>query len=238
MKRFYNAVQVEQEGDCWQVTLDGRPIRTQGGARQIVPSRELAERMAREWRDQGEEIDPGSFTFRDLADFAIDHVRPDRAAFAAALLPYAETDTLCYRADPDEPLHARQQALWEPLLTRAEERHGIRLYRISGIIHRPQPPESMERLGAILAAQDEFTLAGLQTLSSLAASLTIALEAIEPDADLEGLFAAANCEQDWQADLWGWDHEAEQSRAARLEAFSRTAGFVQLARSGAGQLRK
>ena len=43
-------------------------------------------------------------------------------ASARRLLPYAETDTLCYRADPDEPLYRRQQQLWEPLLLQADGR--------------------------------------------------------------------------------------------------------------------
>src|SRR5690606_21285233 len=148
---------------------------------------------------------------RDLADYAIDHVAPDPARAAAALLPYAETDTLCYRADPDEPLYRRQRELWEPLLTAFEARHGLRMERTSGVIHKPHPPETAERLRAVLEAKAPFTLAALQTLAPLAASLCVALEAIEPGADAERLFAIANCEQDWQAEQWGWDHEAETS---------------------------
>ena len=112
MKRFYKDVSIEETGGGFRVTLDGRPIMTQGGAAQVVPTRALAEALADEWRTQGEEIDPKAFALRDLADFAIDHVVPDPAASVARLLPYAETDTLCYRADPDEPLYRRQQELW------------------------------------------------------------------------------------------------------------------------------
>jgi chaperone required for assembly of F1-ATPase len=230
MKRFYKEVAVERADGGYRVTLDGRPIKTQGGAAQIVPGRALAEAMAGEWRAQGDEIDPKSFVLRDLADFAIDHVAPDPAGAVARLLPFAETDTLCYRADPDEPLYRRQQTLWEPLVRAAEARHGVRLERVSGIRHRPQPPETLDKLRAALEALDPFTLAALETLTRLAASLTVGLAALEPDADPEELFAAANCEQDWQAELWGWEWQAQEDRALRLEAFRRAMEFARLAR--------
>ncbi|HEY7805828.1 MAG TPA: ATP12 family protein [Croceibacterium sp.] len=229
MKRFYKDVAVEAAESGWRVTLDGRPIRTQGGAAQVVPTRALAEALAEEWRAQGDEIDPKSFVMRDLANYAIDRIAPDPAASVARLLAYAETDTLCYRADPDEPLYRRQHELWEPLLQAAEARHGVRLERISGVVHRPQPPETLARLREVLAALDPFTLAALETLTSLAASLTIGLLALERDSDPDALFAAANCEQDWQAEQWGWDAQAEQGRELRRNAFAQATRFARLA---------
>lgn len=231
MKRFYTDVAVEPADGGFRVTLDGRPIRTQGGAAQVVPTRALAEAMAEEWRAQGETIEPKAFVFRDLADFAIDQIAADTAAAAARLLPFAETDTLCYRADPDEPLYRRQQELWEPLLQALEARHAVRLERVSGIVHRAQPAESLARLRAALMALDPFTLAALETLTRLSASLTIGLLALEPGGDAESLFAAANCEQDWQAELWGWERQAEEDRARRLQTFDKALKFAHLSRS-------
>lgn len=231
MKRFWKEVAVEPRDGGYRVALDGRPIRTQAGHPQVVPTAALAEAMAEEWRRQGEEVDPKAFPLRDLADYAIDHVRIDRAATVAKLMPYGETDTLCYRAHPDEWLYRRQHELWEPLLTAFEERHGLRLTRVSGIVHRPHPPAAMARLRALLEAHDDFALAALNTLAPLAASLTVALTALEPEANPRTLFAAANCEQDWQAELWGWEWTAEEQRAQRLAAFQTAAKFARLARS-------
>ena len=230
MKRFWKQVAVQPCEGGYRVTLDGRPIRTPGGRAQIVPTPALAEEMAEEWRGQGEEVDPQAFPLRDLADYAIDQVGADRAATILGLLPYAETDTLCYRADPDEPLHRRQQALWEPLLKAFETRHGVRLERVSGVMHQPQPAATIEALRASLERQDDFQLSALATLVPLAASLTIALTALESGSDIGGLFDAANCEQDWQAELWGWDALAEQARAQKLAAFEAAAKFARLAR--------
>ncbi len=231
MKRFYETVTVEPGDKGWHVALDGRKIKTAHGAPQAVPSQALASAMAEEWSGQGEEIDTAAFIFRDLADFAIDIAGPRREETLASMLAYAETDTLCYRADPDEPLFARQQELWEPLLRDMEQRHDLRFERVSGIIHRPQPPETLSALRSELERQDPFALTAANMMASLAASLIVALAALEDGADAEALWAIANCEEDWQAELWGWDAVAADKRATKLQAFAKALEFAQLARA-------
>lgn len=230
MKRFWREVSVSAADDGWQVMLDGRGVKTQGKRAQVVPSRALAERLAGEWAAQGEEIDPAGFVLRDLTDYALDMVATDRTIAHAAILPYGETDTLCYRAEPGEALARRQEALWEPLLKAAEARYDVRFERVSGIIHRPQPAETQARLAAVVKALDPFALAALQTLTSLAASLVIGLAALEADADADALWTAANLEEDFQAELWGHDAEAEARRTKRLADFTRAMAFAQAAR--------
>lgn len=230
MKRFYKQTGVEQAEGGWRAVLDGRGIRTAGGRAQVVPTRALAETLAAEWAVQGETIDASAFHFRDLADFAIDAVAPERAAVIAELIPYAETDTLCYRADPDEALYKRQAEVWEPLLCAFEGRLGVRFARISGIMHRPQPEETLARLAKELEACSDFELAALKMLSSLAASLVIALEAIRPGADADKLWQAAELEADWQVELWGEDWEAADLRATRFAAFTLAMRLATLSR--------
>jgi chaperone required for assembly of F1-ATPase len=230
MKRFYKQAAAERCDGGWRATLDGRPIRTAGGRPQIVPSQALAEALAAEWQAQREEIDPASFHYRDLVDFTIDAVAPAPDAVIAELLPYAETDTLCYRGDPDEALYKRQLEVWEPLLAAAETRLGVSFSRISGIMHKPQPPETLARLRAELEQCSAFELAALKMLASLAASLVIALEAIRPSADADTLWEAAELEADWQVELWGEDWEAAERRTARFDAFKLAMRLAQLSR--------
>jgi chaperone required for assembly of F1-ATPase len=187
--------------------------------------------MSGEWASQGEELDPRTFPLRDLADFALDAISDQRADTIAQLVEYAETDTLCYRGEEDEPLHARQIELWEPLLISAEQRWDVRFSRINGIVHDPQPAETLSRMEIVLTAQSDFTLAALLMLTNLSASLVIALASTSEAADAEALWAAANLEEDWQAALWGRDGEAETLRQTRLEAFSLAMRFVALARA-------
>ncbi|OCC25256.1 molecular chaperone [Croceicoccus estronivorus] len=233
MKKFYKEALAESADGGWRVMLDGRGIKTAMGAPQVVPNETLANALASEWDGQGEEIDPAHFLFRDMADYAIDVVRPNRDAAIGELLRYAETDTLCYRADPDEALFQRQQEVWEPLLSSIEARHGVRFTRVSGIMHRPQPPETLEAIRRHLAEQDDFALAALNTLASLSTSLSIALAALEEDADAEALWAAANCEEDWQMELWGKDYLAKERRDRRQAEFTNALRFARLTREEA-----
>ncbi len=231
MKRFYEKVDVCGTDVGWIVQLDDCPIKTQGGRPQALPTEALATTLAQEWRAQGEEIDPSLFRARDMADYAIDIVAPDPAGVADKLLGYAETDTLCYRSDPDEPLWRRQREVWDPIVEGVEAREGITLERVSGIIHRAQPGATLERLGERLRSYDPFTLAALDTATSLAASLCVGLEAMQPDADGDALWDAANLEENWQADLWGRDEEAEERRAANKQAFLDALAFARAARA-------
>lgn len=234
MKRFWREVAVEPTDGGWRVALDGRGVKTPQGRPQVVPTHALAEALAGEWQAQGAEVDPAGFAYRDLADYAIDVVAPDRGEAVRRLLAFAEGDTLCYRAEPDEVLAGRQRALWEPLLKACEERRGVRFERAVGIVHRAQPAATLAALRGELETLDPFTLAALQTLTGLAASLVVGLAALEPRAEPEVLYAAANLEEDWQAEQWGWDHEAEKRRARKLAEFTAAARFAALLRENCG----
>ncbi|MDJ0641507.1 MAG: ATP12 family protein [Erythrobacter sp.] len=215
MKRFYNEVTVAEAQDGWQVTLDSRGVKTVQGKPQIVPHEDLAFALAFEWRSQDDEIDPKSFKLRDMADYAIDVVAPHLQGVADKLVAYADTDTLLYRADPDEPLYARQQEIWEPILSAFEGREEVSLKRVSGIMHTAQDETALARLRERLAALDPFSLAGLESMTSLAASLVIGLTALETRGDPRPLWQAANLEEEWQAEQWGRDEEAEDRRIQR-----------------------
>jgi chaperone required for assembly of F1-ATPase len=226
MKRFWKDVSIGPVEGGWRVLLDGRGVKTPGGRAQVVPSEALAQALAEEWAAQGDEIDPAGFMFRDMADYALDVVAGEPAPVLAAVLKYGETDTLCYRGEPGEALTRRQESEWEPLLAAAEMRFGVGFVRVAGVMHRPQPAETLAVLEGVVAGLGPLRLAAVQNLASLAASLVVALAALEPGADLGHLWNAASLEEDWQAEMWGRDAEAEARRERRGQAFLAAAGFA------------
>lgn len=230
MKRFYDTVAVREHAGGWQVTLDGSGLKTVRGAPQIAPTFDLATALAQEWDIEGEELDPLGFPMRDMADYAIDRVSLTKHEIADKLIVFADTDTLLYRADPDEPFYARQHAVWEPIVTAFEKREGVTLKRVSGVMHSHQNPKALEALRARVLTFDPFALAALEATTSLAASLTIGLSALEPGADTMELWQAASLEEEWQADQWGREEEAEERRAKRTSDFQRACDFERLAR--------
>jgi chaperone required for assembly of F1-ATPase len=226
MKRFWKNVTVDAERG---VRLDDRPVRTPGRAPLLLPTDMLAEAIAEEWRAITDEIDPRAMPLTGLANAAIDRIAPDPAAFAAGLAAYGESDLLCYRADSPPDLVARQAALWDPPLDWARDRYDVHFEIVTGVMHRPQPEATIERLGTAIAARHAFELAPLSPIVTITGSLVLALALAERAMDAESVWAAANLDEDWQAEQWGEDDLAVKTREAHqreFEAAARSLSFV------------
>lgn len=231
MKRFYADVAVVPADRGFAIRLDGRPVRTPARALLALPSEALAQAVAAEWRAQGETVDPGAMPLTGLANAAIDHVAPNRAGFAADVARYGETDLLCYRADGPQTLVERQAAAWDALLDWARARYDVTFAVTQGIIHVPQPAETLARLGAVVAALDPFVLTGLSTLVTISGSLVCGLAIVEKAQDTEAIWQAAEIDEAWQVEQWGEDAEASARSARRKSDFSMAGAFC--AMSGA-----
>ncbi len=225
MKRFWTDVAIDADR---VVTLDGKPVRTPGKRVLVLPTDALAEAVADEWRAVGETIDPRTMPLTGLANAAIDPIAADQAGFAAGLARYAESDLLCYRADGPPLLVERQAAAWDPLLDWAAHRYDVRFEITSGVMHVAQPPQTIARLGAAMAAFDTFALAGLSPLVTLTGSLVIALALIERHIDADAAWAAAGIDEGWSVEMWGEDWQAAQSREAKRREFDQGVRFLEL----------
>ena len=225
MKRFYKEVGISAERG---ILLDGRPVRTPKKAELILPNAALADAVADEWRAQGDKIEPHKMKLTGFANAAIDIIAPDCATFAASLAAYGESDLLCYRAEDPLALIARQNAAWDPLLDWAQGRYDVAFTRVLGVIHRAQPPETIARLGAAIGARSAFELAALSHLVTISGSLVIALAVIEREIDAEAAFDTAHLDELWQAENWGEDYFATQTRDAHRADFLSAARFLHL----------
>lgn len=232
MRRFWKQVSVvpADDGNGFYVMLDTRRLNTPGRAPLLLPGAALAQAVADEWRDAGETVDPRAMVLTGLANAALDRIAPDPAAFAAGLAAYGESDLLCYRADGPEALAARQAALWAPLLDWARERHGVAFEIVTGVMHRAQPPATLDRLSAAIAARDSFELAALSPIVTITGTLVGALALVEGGTDAEHLWRAAMVDEDWQAEQWGEDTLAAQARAHRRAEYDAAVRFLKLLR--------
>lgn len=215
------------DGD-FGVFLDGRPVKTPGRAALAAPNSRLAEAIADEWNAQGETIDPRAMPLTGLANAAIDRVAPDPAAFARGLAAYGESDLLCYRVEGPAPLVARQAERWDPILAWAQQAYDVVLELALGVVHMPQPAETVARLGAVVAARDPFALGGLSPLVTISGSLLIGLALAEGAIGLDAAWAAAILDEQWQAEKWGEDAEAAKALAARRADFAAASRFLSL----------
>ena len=215
MKRFWKDVLVERRA----ILLDGKPVRTPGRLPLILPTDALAQAVADEWRAVGTEIKPHEMPLTGLSNAAIERIAPDPEAYAAGLAVYGETDLLCYRADEPLPLVERQAAAWDPLLEWARLRYDIAFVVTEGVIHTPQPAETVARLATAVAARDAFELAALSPIVTIGGSLVVALMVAEGAIDPDAAFDACHLDELWQAELWGEEWMAADMRAAHRADF-------------------
>ncbi|WP_313535852.1 ATP12 family chaperone protein [Sphingomonas sp.] len=224
MKRFWKTVTIVDGA----IELDGRPVRTPARAALLLPTPQLAEAVAEEWRSVGEELDPRAMPLTGLANAAIDQIAPNPAPFAEDLARYGESDLLCYRAELPEPLVERQAAQWDPLLDWARTRYDVHFETTAGIMHRAQPPATIARLQEVVAALDTFRLAALSPLVTISGSLVAALALLEGVSDHETVWRAAMLDEDWQAEQWGEDELATRARNIRRADFDAAVRFLSL----------
>jgi chaperone required for assembly of F1-ATPase len=222
MKRFYKDVSVTAERG---ILLDARVVRTPAKALLTLPTVDLAEAVADEWRAQGKTINPHNMPLTGLANAAIDRITPD---FAAGLSRYAQSELLCYRADKPPELVARQDAVWNPILDWARARYDVSFRLVTGIMHQPQPPLTLSHLHSAVAGRNAFELAALNPLVTISGSLVIALWVLEREVDADQAFAAAHLDELWQAEQWGEDDFALEARAVHHRDFGSAARFLDL----------
>lgn len=227
-KRFWTSSAVVETDDGYTVELDGRRVRTPAKAPLVMPTQAMAEAVALEWDAQEKEIDPATMPFTRSANAAIDKVRHQQAEVANMLSEYGDSDLLCYRAAHPEALSARQSLEWDPALEWAAETLGARLVPVTGVVHRPQSPEALERLRHKVHQLDEFRLAAFHDLVSLSGSLILGFAAAQNWRKPAEIWRISQLDEAWQAEQWGDDEEAAQAAKLKKNAFLHAKGFYDL----------
>ena len=228
MKRVYREVTTRPIMGGWGIALDGSAMRTPGRSELIVPSASLAEAIAAEWEAQQGDIRPTTMPLTRLAATAIDRTASQRELVVAETANYAGTDLVCYRAEHPPALIARQEAAWQPLIDWAMRRYDAGLAVTSGVVPQLQAPASLKALAATVAAQDDFRLTALHTMTAACGSLVIGLALMEGRLDAAAAFAVSQLDESFQIEAWGEDAEAAARRQALADDIAATARFVQL----------
>lgn len=214
------------------VLLDGKLVRTPGRALLALPGVALAEAVAGEWASQQDTINHADMPLTGLAFTAIDRVMPNMPAIVAQTAGYADTDLLCYFADGDAELTARQQACWQPLLDWSGEALGLPLQSTAGIVPITQDAAVLAGFIALLDRQDAWRLTGISHLTGLTGSLVIALALAAGHLGADAAFAASQLDELYQAERWGSDRDADRRRIALQQEIRDSARFLDLLAAG------
>lgn len=228
-KRFYKEVSVRDEDRGGAaLLLDGKKVRTPGKAPLVLPTRELAEAVASEWRGQGERIDPSTMPLTKLANSAIDGVKGREQAVVDDIVNYAGSDLLCYRAKAPEGLVAAQGAHWDKVLAFARDKLKAPLVLAEGVVHVEQPQGSLAKIRREIEGLDAFSLAALHVMTALTGSALLAIAVLRGKLIPEEAWKAAHVDEDFQISRWGDDEEAAKRREHRWRDFAAAARALAL----------
>jgi chaperone required for assembly of F1-ATPase len=188
-------------------------------------------KVAGEWERQRETIEPADMPLTRLLNSAIEGVARMMAETRAEILKYAGSDLLCYRAEEPEALAERQRLAFDPVLRWAADALGARFSAAAGITHVEQPPEALEAVRRSLEDFDDpIALAALGAMTTLTGSALLALAVARELVTHEAAWRAAHVDEDFQAERWGVDAEAQARREARWREFEAAALAIRLLR--------
>lgn len=228
MKRFYKEAAAEPGDGVFVVALDGKSVRTPGKQPLRVPTRQMGDAIAAEWRDQGDEIVPVSMPLNRLANSALDSTVPNRAQVIEQVVTYGGADLLCYRAEGPADLIERQSAEWQPVLDWLGTTHGATLTVTSGIVPVAQRPDALLAVFTAVAAFDDFRLTGLHAATAAAGSVALGLALAAGRIDADAAWRAAHLDEFYQESRWGGDAEAASRREALRGDIAAAARFMAL----------
>ncbi|MEX0308556.1 MAG: ATP12 family chaperone protein [Ruegeria sp.] len=227
-KRFWTESAVVEADKGYTIELDGRRIKTPAKVGLILPTRAMAEAIAREWDAQEKEIDPATMPFTRSANAAIDKVQHQHGEVADMLADYGDSDLLCYRATHPEALQKRQSDAWDPALDWAAETLKARLVPRVGVVHQPQAPEVLQSLRDRVHALNAFQLAAFHDLVSLSGSLILGFAATQDWRKPNEIWRISRLDELWQIEQWGHDDEAHAAAEVKEAAFLHAKRFYDL----------
>ena len=193
-----------------------------------MPSKELANAIADEWRNQEGQIIPSTMPFMVLSSTAVDRVRPRSDDTIDEILSFLETDLLCYRAQEPDALVREQNEVWQPLLNWCEGLIGSAFNVTSGIMPVSQVPTLVPSARKILRSYNHFELLGLHQFTSISGSAVIGLALLENHIELEAAYQASFIDDYFQINNWGDDADASLRIANRRREMLEIKEFLDL----------
>ncbi|AUH32581.1 ATP12 family chaperone protein [Paracoccus tegillarcae] len=229
-RRFWKQATIRDTGAGYEILLEDKPVRTPGKLPLLLPTEALARAIAEEWDAQEDVIDPHSMPLTRAANSAIEKVAPQFDAVADMLCAYGGTDLLCYRATEPEDLIAQQAQGWDGLIDWSATHLGAPLRITQGVIPIAQDPEALRRLRLRIGQLDPFALTALHDLVTLPGSLVLGLAVQEGRLTAEEAFTLSRLDEEFQAQRWGRDEEADAAASNRRQAMRLAEQFWHLSR--------
>eukprot|EP00439_Symbiodinium_sp_Y106_P054950 s3228_g7.t1 len=228
IKRFYEEVSIQEVGGLFRVLLDGKVVKTPKGTTLDLPGVGVAHRVAREWRAQGENLEPLEMPFTTLGCTALDITQKDPEGCIDRMMPFLEMDTVCFQVD-EEFLAERQQQEWGPLREWFQQEYAVKLGVATGLGSPGHPEDTMLRVAEQLLTRDAWELCALEIATQTAKSLIVASALLDRSTSAEEAMRWAQLEENFQIERWGLvegDHDVTESEMLKWFGACRQFGKV------------
>ena len=208
-KRFWKNVHVASLEAGYSIKLDEKILKTPAKKQMLLPTEKLAKKVASEWDQQVEEIDPTTMPFTKSANAALDKVSEQSEEVISLLGEYGETDLLYYRADSPPELQKRQKLGWDPIIKWAENTFEVQINCGTGIVYIPQNEKLISETRKKINTLSIFELAAFYDMVSITGSLILGLAIINGRLSAEEAYQLSRIDEQWQLEQWGEDEEAQ-----------------------------
>ena len=208
-KRFWKNVHVVLSETGYFIKLDDKILKTPANKQMMLPTEALAKKVASEWGQQVEEIDPTTMPFTKSSNAALDKVSEQFEEVSSLLGEYGDTDLLYYRADSPPELQKRQKTGWDPIVKWAENTFKVQINCGTGIVYIPQNEKLFSEIRKKISNLSIFELTALYDMVSITGSLILGLAIINGRLSAEEAYQLSRIDEQWQLEQWGEDEEAQ-----------------------------
>ncbi|KAK9813713.1 hypothetical protein WJX73_004730 [Symbiochloris irregularis] len=202
--RWYDKVEVTDRGPWagFQISLDGRALRTPAKHPLLLPTRLLAAAIAAEWQwQESGKLRPHTMPLMTLAATALDQPK-SKEDVIETLLGFLDTDGLCCRSK-DPSVSERQSKVLNPILQRAGQRLGADFTTSSSIFGSPQSDAAAIAVQNHLAGLDHWRLAATDSLSAACKSVLMGISVTQGWLTMHEALEAASLEESINIEGWG-----------------------------------
>ena len=227
-KRFWKNVHVVFSEAGYLIKLDDKILKTPAKRQMVLPTEALAKKVASEWDEQVEEIDPTTMPFTKSANAALDKVSEQFEEVSSLLGEYGDTDLLYYRADSPPELQKRQKIGWDPIVKWAENTFKVKINCGTGIVYIPQNEQMFSEIRIKISNLSIFELTAFYDMVSITGSLILGLAIINGRLSAEKAYQLSRLDELWQLEQWGDDEEAQAASNLKNAAILHSEEFFAL----------
>lgn len=219
MKRFYKTARAGAGDDgLYRIYLDDREVKTPAKVALVSDNQELADMIAGEWDAQVETINPETMPLTQLLNTKIDRVSNNRAALAAEVLKFFDTDLICYYSDNPAEVYKRQKSAWNNAHLWFAEKSGESLQTTQDIAALKQSDKAHAFIAGYVNDLDDDRFTLLQIATPLCGSIVLAAAFIEGTLKAEDLRKAVFIEEDYKSEFYNEDFYGQDPHWAKKRA--------------------